>query len=88
MLREEKVPELDEYLERTKPKDGILALMAGTVAAWIGTNNYGYERVADGSLQVAMPDFAVVSVVAVAVAGGLTMRMVRNWRIVKFYKVE
>jgi hypothetical protein len=35
-----------------------------------------------------MPDFAVVSVVAVAVAGGLTMRMVRNWRIEKFYKVE
>lgn len=76
---------LAQHMKLTRPKDGTLALMVGTVAAWVATNRFGYEAT-DQGWRIDWLGFAGSGVVALVAAAAIAYRLLRNWRIEKFYK--
>ena len=77
--------ELERYMVQMRPKDRVLALMVGVVAAWVATNNFGYVPTDEG-LQIDWLWFAVSGVLALGAASAIAYRLLRNWRMEKFYK--
>ena len=76
---------LERHLSLTRPKDTVLALMLGTIAAWLATNHFGYQRGTEGWV-LDVPSAALAGGLAFVLAAAIGFRLIRNWRIGKFYK--
>jgi hypothetical protein len=76
---------LEEYLAHTRQRDALLASMVGVVAAWWFTNRYGYQPGADG-WEVLPGPFLLALVLSLAIGGGVSYRLLRNWRHEKYLK--
>jgi len=77
--------ERERYMRLTRPKDTVLALMLGTIAAWLATNNFGYQRGPDGWV-LDWSSAALAGGLAFLGAAGIGFRLLRNWRLEKFFK--